>query len=164
MDICIDFDGTCVSHEFPEVGREIGAIPVLKKLVEKGHNLILFTMRSDCENNQGFSEEVPEIHNGDFLQDAMDWFRKNDILLYGIQCHPTQATWTTSPKAYGQMYIDDAALGCPLTQEKLEIPVNSLYHIDNTPIQGNGKRYFKPSRPYVDWIEVEKMLKLKNIL
>ena len=43
MDIVIDFDGTCVTHEFPLVGKDIGAIPVLKKLVENGHNLILFT-------------------------------------------------------------------------------------------------------------------------
>ena len=46
LDICIDFDGTCVSHEFPEVGYDIGAAPVLKELVSNGHRLILFTMRS----------------------------------------------------------------------------------------------------------------------
>lgn len=32
MDIVIDFDGTCVTHEFPLVGKDIGAVPVLKKL------------------------------------------------------------------------------------------------------------------------------------
>jgi hypothetical protein len=47
MDILIDFDGTCVAHEFPKVGKDIGAVPVLKALVENGHNLILFTMRSE---------------------------------------------------------------------------------------------------------------------
>jgi len=30
MDIVIDFDGTVVTHEFPKVGRDIGAVPVLK--------------------------------------------------------------------------------------------------------------------------------------
>ena len=25
MDILIDFDGTCVTHEFPKVGKNIGA-------------------------------------------------------------------------------------------------------------------------------------------
>lgn len=47
MDIIIDFDGTCVTHEFPEVGKDIGAVSVLKELIKSGHNLILFTMRSD---------------------------------------------------------------------------------------------------------------------
>jgi len=28
MEICIDFDGTCVTHEFPKVGKDIGAVPV----------------------------------------------------------------------------------------------------------------------------------------
>ena len=27
MDILIDFDGTCVAHEFPKVGKDIGAEP-----------------------------------------------------------------------------------------------------------------------------------------
>jgi hypothetical protein len=33
MDICIDFDGTCVTHEFPNIGKDIGAIPVLKRKI-----------------------------------------------------------------------------------------------------------------------------------
>jgi hypothetical protein len=32
--IAVDFDGTCVTHEYPRVGQDIGAVPVLKKLVE----------------------------------------------------------------------------------------------------------------------------------
>ena len=32
--IAIDFDGTCVTHEFPDVGKEIDAVPILKKLIE----------------------------------------------------------------------------------------------------------------------------------
>lgn len=47
MEIAIDFDGTCVTHEFPNVGKDIGAVPILKRLVAKGHKLILYTMRSD---------------------------------------------------------------------------------------------------------------------
>lgn len=49
MDILIDFDGTCVTHEFPLVGKDIGAAQVLRDLVSNGHRLILFTMRAeDC--------------------------------------------------------------------------------------------------------------------
>lgn len=122
MEICIDFDGTCVTHEFPKVGQDIGAVPVLKELVKNGHNLILFTMRSDKNDNIGYSVEIPEIHNGNFLTDAIEWFKSNDIPLYGIQTNPQQIEWTTSPKAYGQLYIDDAAYGCPLIHGKHNRP------------------------------------------
>jgi hypothetical protein len=113
MEIAIDFDGTCVTHDFPEVGKEIGADIVLKELIDNGHNLILFTMRSDRVEESHIDD--PEIQNvyGNFLSDAIYWFEKNNIPLYGIQRNPTQ-NWTTSPKAYAQLYIDDAALGCPL--------------------------------------------------
>lgn len=112
MIIAIDFDGTCVTHEFPKVGKDIGAAPVLKELVKNGHQLILFTMRSDIVNPTGEDNEL-HLESGNYLSDAVEWFRVNDIPLFGIQTNPTQHTWTTSPKAYAQLYIDDAALGCP---------------------------------------------------
>ena len=37
MVIAIDFDGTCVTNDYPYIGKGIGAVPVLKKIVEKGH-------------------------------------------------------------------------------------------------------------------------------
>ena len=96
--IAVDFDGTCVTHEYPQVGKDIGAIPVLKKLVENDHKLILNTMRSGRE-----------------LGDAIDWFKENGIELYGVGYNPTQARWTTSNKCYADLYIDDAGLGTPLS-------------------------------------------------
>jgi len=138
MDIAIDFDGTCVTHEFPRVGRDIGAAPVLKKLVANGHRLILFTMRSNIANPYS---ENPDIHptGGNYLDAALEWFKSNDIPLYGIQTNPGQATWTHSPKAYAHLYIDDAALGCPLI------------------IEGN-------ERPFVDWQAVERLLTNKGFI
>ena len=97
MIIAIDFDGTCVSHEFPLVGKDIGSIPILKELIEQGHQLILYTMRSASS-----------------LQEAIQWFIDAGIELYGVQFNPTQAQWTSSNKCYAHMYIDDAALGIPL--------------------------------------------------
>jgi len=120
--IILDFDGTVVKHEFPEIGADIGAVPILKKLIANGHKLILFTMRS-----------------GKYLQDAVEWFENNDIKLYGIQRNPEQDDWTTSPKAFGDLIIDDTALGVPL--------VNSPF-----------------ARSYIDWREVEKMLKSKYLI
>ncbi len=159
MDICIDFDGTCVSHEFPRIGKDIGAVPVLKALVEKGHNLILFTMRS----NQ--SKDLPEGGREYtlYLADAVDWFKKKDIPLFGIQENPNQKTWTSSPKAYGQMYIDDAALGIPLKMDKCSNVdcVNVVVKPSDCPIcKGRGVI----GRPYVDWVKVQEMLIVNGIL
>ena len=124
MEICVDFDGTCVTHSYPEIGKDIGAVSVLKALTDNKHKLILFTMRSGKE-----------------LQEAVEWFNKNDIPLFGINRNPEQDSWTKSPKAYGQLYIDDAALGCPLK--------------------------FNPrlsNRSFVDWREVYKQLSLRGLI
>lgn len=122
----IDFDGTCVKHRYPAVGEDVpGAVSVLKKLVASGHQLILFTMRSDMKRGK---------FGGDAgLTAAIKWFNDRDIPLYGIQANPTQKAWTTSPKAYAHVYIDDAALGAPLV-------------------------YPEGERPYINWIKVEEWL------
>ena len=119
MYIAIDFDGTCVTHDYPRIGKDINAIDVLKKLVVNGHKLILNTMRSGKE-----------------LQDAIDWFKENGIELYGANKNPSQKSWTNSPKVYAHMYIDDAALGCPL---KMDLNLSN--------------------RPFVDWDVVSTLLK-----
>ena len=137
--INIDFDGTVVTHDFPRVGKDIGSQKVLKKLVEKGHQLILFTMRDDTPDSM---DEYYQIKPGNrYLTDAINWFKDNNIPLYGIQSNPTQLQWTTSPKSYAELLIDDTALGCPL---KLDLSISN--------------------RPFVDWIEVEKLLIKQNIL
>ena len=97
MIIAVDFDGTCTTHEYPGIGRDIGAEPVLRRLSASGHGLILWTMRS-----------------GAYLEDAVQWFNVRGIPLYGVNSNPTQKEWTDSPKVYAHLYIDDAALGIPL--------------------------------------------------
>lgn len=134
MTINIDFDGTCVAHDFPRVGKDIGAVPVLKKLTDNGHKLILFTMRSDIENTKSDNPDIiPQ--GGKYLTDAINWFKDNNIPLYGIQTNPNQFMWTTSPKSYADLMIDDSALGCPLKYDR-------------------SKSY----KPFVDWNKVSKML------
>lgn len=122
MIIAVDFDGTCVTHKYPLIGEEIGAPKILKQLIENGHKLILFTMRSGVE-----------------LQDAVNWFKIHSIPLFGINENPQQHTWTSSPKPYAQLYIDDAALGAPLVIER-------------------GKR------PFIDWVIVNDWLKELKII
>jgi len=120
MIIAVDFDGTCTTHEYPRIGRDIGAEAVLKRLSESGHWLILWTMRS-----------------GEFLEEAVQWFRDREIPLYGVNSNPAQKIWTSSPKVYANLYIDDAALGIPLCM----------------PQQDDEN-----DRPFVDWLAVEQML------
>ena len=115
--IAIDFDGTCVTHDYPYMGSDIGAVPVLKELADAGYRLVLHTMRS-----------------GKLEKEAVQWFKKNDIPLFGINSNPEQKSWTASPKVYADLYIDDAALGVPLTTSQTSV------------------------RPYIDWVKVREWL------
>lgn len=100
MIICIDFDGTMVNHVYPAVGDPVpGAVEWCKRFTEIGLQIILWTMRDAIQ-----------------LQDAVDFMEFHEIPLYGVNNNPHQHIWTTSPKAYGHIYIDDAAIGCPLVQ------------------------------------------------
>ena len=44
--IAVDFDGTVVTHAYPHIGNDIGAVPVLRELIGNGCRVILYTMRS----------------------------------------------------------------------------------------------------------------------
>lgn len=136
IEINVDFDGTCVSHEFPNIGNDIGSVPVLKRLVENGHKLILFTMRSN-RPFLGMNGGNPR----DTLAEAVNWFIVNDIPLYGINTNPTQKDWTDSPKSYGHLLIDDTALGCPL---KYDMKISR--------------------RPFVDWGKTEEWLENNGVI
>lgn len=137
MTIAIDFDGTCVTHEFPRIGKDIGAIPVLKQLVKNGHKLILNTMR--CTREKAYKTAQDTTYYGDVLKEAIKWFEDNGILLYGINENPTQKYWTGSPKVFAHKYIDDANIGTPLI-------------------------YPENKRPYVDWSAVTYLLMKEGLL
>lgn len=114
LPICIDFDGSCVFHHFPSVGKEAPhCVETLKKWVDGGVGLILDTMRSGKE-----------------LDDAVQWFKDNDIELYGVGKEPSQHKWTSSNKCYGILSIDDRNVGCPLIFEKGERPCVDWKTID----------------------------------
>ena len=116
--IAVDFDGTIVTHEYPKIGQLVPyAKDVLLKIQDYDYKIILYTMRSNKE-----------------LSDAVQFIENLGIRLYGINQNPTQKEWTTSPKVYANYYIDDAAIGCPMTYPE------------------NGKR------PYVDWMRINTML------
>lgn len=116
LTILVDFDGSCTTHEFPAIGKDIGAAPVLRELVAEGHQLILWTMR--CDHTRPPVTDDPDIHphGGDYLSEAVKWFEDRNIPLYGVNVNPTQSSWTSSPKAYGTLCIDDINLGARLTK------------------------------------------------
>lgn len=107
MYICVDFDGTIVDHRYPEIGEPVPmAVKWLLRLQSCGARLILFTMRS---NDPRF---------GNLLTDAVLYLEHNGVKLFGVNSNPDQKTWTVSPKAYGHVYVDDSAFGCPLIMPK----------------------------------------------
>ncbi len=145
--IAVDFDGTCTAHQFPAIGADIGAASVLRELAAKGHKLILWTMRSDKYDNHNCKGSDPSVYipkddeRNDYLSQAIGWFADNQIPLYGCQTNPTQSAWTSSPKCYANLYLDDAALGCPLT-----------YDINIS------------DRPFVNWTEMRELLVARRLL
>jgi hypothetical protein len=72
----------------------------------KGYKLILYTMRS-----------------GEYLREAVDYLAAEGIELWAVNENPAQRYWTDSPKVYAHIYIDDAALGCPLVEVENDRPV-----------------------------------------
>lgn len=130
MIIAVDFDGTIAEHEFPEIGPPVFmAIEYLQNFKKLGATLILWTMRSDGQSD------------GDVLTQAVNWCKDRGVEFDFVNENPQ--SWTTSPKVYAHVYVDDAAFGCPLR--------------DNVRCGG---------RPYVDWEQVGpiiiRMLKDEN--
>jgi hypothetical protein len=101
--IAVDFDGTICQHpgkDFPAIGPPVPhALTVLKRIQEAGHKIMLWTMRDE----QSITPAVVYIANA-------------DIILWGVNGNRDQH-WSQSKKQYAHIYIDDAALGCPLVKK-----------------------------------------------
>ena len=104
--IAVDFDGTCVHDAFPHVGADMfGAELALKRLVEDGHRIILWTCR----------EHTAYLTVPDTLQLAIDWFTKKGITLYAINGNPdmTMQGFPLCRKCHCDILIDDKSLFIP---------------------------------------------------
>lgn len=125
--IAIDFDGTIVKHNYPNPLEEVPyALKWIKSFQYSGAKIILWTMRSSVHWN----EEAKVAGRPEPLQEAVDYLLSAGVFLHGVNSNPDQSNWSTSPKAYANIYIDDAAAGCPLVLE-------------------DGAK-----RPYVDWTRI----------
>lgn len=107
MIISVDFDGTCVKHEFPAIGPVLpGAISTMKELVRAGHKIILNTCREDDRR----------LIYKRYLTNAIEWFKKNNIPLHNVNenCREDDSFrdgCDQRRKIYAGCYIDDRNLG-----------------------------------------------------
>jgi hypothetical protein len=103
MIIGLDFDGTMIFHSFPTMGEPIPtAFEWVGRWVAEGARIMLWTNRSH-----------KVMVGRDPLQEALDLMDKHGIPLWGVNENPEQ-DWSDSPKAFAHLFVDDAALGCPL--------------------------------------------------
>lgn len=98
MKIAVDFDGTIVEHKYPRIGREmLFAFDTLKALQAKGHQLILWTIRSGKE-----------------LDEAVEFCRKNGVEFYAVNRNYPEEVFDekdTSRKLNADVFIDDRNVG-----------------------------------------------------
>ncbi len=97
LTIAIDFDGTIVEDDYPNIGKpRIFAFETLKKLQEDGHRLILWTYRSGLR-----------------LEEAVSFCEANGINFYAVnKSFPEeQFDYTKSRKIHADIFIDDRNLG-----------------------------------------------------
>jgi len=99
MTIAVDFDGTIVTHKFPDIGEEIPfATETLKMLINKGHRLILWTVRE-----------------GKFLEEAVNWCRERGVEFYAVNLDYPEETPENNEhftrKIKVDIFIDDRNLG-----------------------------------------------------
>ena len=99
MTIAVDFDGTIVTHKYPDIGEEIPfAVDTLKMLRNDGHKLILWSVRE-----------------GELLDAAVQWCRNRGLEFYAVNRDYPEETTDNNPyfsrKLKVDMFIDDRNLG-----------------------------------------------------
>ena len=95
--IAVDFDGTIVEHEYPEIGKEkLFAFLTLKELNKKGARLILWTFRAGKE-----------------LEEAVEFCRKNGVEFYAVNKNYPEEIMneSVSRKIDADIFIDDKNIG-----------------------------------------------------
>lgn len=120
MIIAVGFDGVCVTDEAPNIGKDIGAAPVLKALIESGHDLILWTEREN-KSDEKFRFRF-------LLDDAIDWFGTNGIPLHGINKNPDEFHLVPT-RMKADWFIDVKCFGCPQFNAPNGKPIINWVHV-----------------------------------
>ena len=119
--IAVDFDGTLCENAWPEIGaanRELINFIRVEKMT--GHKLILWTSRV-----------------GDRLNEAVEWCKQQGLIFDAVNENlpeSIEAFGGDTRKIFADVYIDDGALGVPLTTSPSSV------------------------RPFVDWVKVREWL------
>lgn len=100
MTIAVDFDGTIVTHRYPEIGEELPfATETLRMLIKEQHRLILWSVRE-----------------GKLLDEAIEWCRERGVEFWAVnkdypEENGTQNNNHFSRKIKADIFIDDRNLG-----------------------------------------------------
>jgi len=117
MIIAIDFDGTIVDHQFPEIGEPRPfALQTLKKWKKDGHSLILWTCRNDVD---------PALNGRKILTEAVDFLHSHQVFFDAINKNVQGLGFDPVPKVYADLYIDDRMLGI-IDWPQLDIAVSLM--------------------------------------
>ncbi len=98
MIIAVDFDGTIVTHEYPQIGKPIPfAIQTLKKLQDEDHHQIILW----------------SVREGELLQEAVDYCKSRGLEFYAVNSNYPEENSATRPnrKLTADLFIDDRNLG-----------------------------------------------------
>lgn len=100
MIIAVDFDGTIVRDQYPEIGKEMPfATSTLRMLIQEGHRLVLWTVR-----------------RGRTLEKAVEWCRNHGVEFYAVnENFPGENQDGSDPngsrKLKVDLFIDDRNVG-----------------------------------------------------
>ena len=95
--VAIDFDGTIVEHEYPEIGEEkLFAFETLREMQKRGFRLILWTYRTGKE-----------------LEEALEFCLERGVEFYAVnKSYPEEVfDETVSRKIDVDLFIDDKNIG-----------------------------------------------------
>jgi hypothetical protein len=95
--VAIDFDGTIVEHEYPEIGEEkLFAFETMREMQKRGFRLILWTYRTGKE-----------------LEEAIDFCRQRGVEFYAVNKNYPEEVYddSVSRKIDADIYIDDKNVG-----------------------------------------------------
>lgn len=102
LKIVLDIDGTVFYHRVPKLGDPVPGIDKIRGWAEDGAIINISTMRS-----------------GELLKEALNELDSLNIRYHSVYKDIGQEQWTSSPKCYGHIIVDDTCCGIPLGVDEL---------------------------------------------
>lgn len=138
MTIYLDFDGTLVEHKHPAIGKyNPGGLEVIRALQNKGHEIIINTLRSDIEG--GIPVSVLAWLKTTFSHLKVKSTEADDILpitkYTEKKIHPApfitfgDLCIYTTPDNQEYLFLDDAAYGTPLRKDSYMVDWSKIKQI-----------------------------------